>query len=367
MRLPYGTQQPLPRPGLRSPTSAMLAFPLLLAGSVLAQAPPSAPASLHSTSTLVLVPALVETPDKHLIDSLTAADFELTDNGVPQKLTLESVQAEDHRPIALVVLIQTGANAHQHFGEYTHLDTMISAILGASPGQIAVVNFDNIPEFESPFLSNVAEWSDAIDNPIPGNGGACVYDALAHALDLLDQQPAGTRRAILLISQQRDERSRTQVKDLIRRVGETNTAVYSLTFSTEKGIIKKDFTERPHLNPPLETAVSDNQVQSGPGHTQGYFDIGAVLNLAIGAMRHNFAAEVASLSGGEPHSFSGQKDFDEALATLANHVHGGYTLSFRPTSNQPGLHTLKLRVVGHPELHIDARTSYWADESKAQE
>jgi VWFA-related protein len=350
MRLPCETPQPLPRSGLRLSLSFFLVFSVP-SGSVLAQTPPSAPASLHSTSTLVLVPALVQTPDRQIVDSLIAADFELTDNGVPQKLTIESVQAEDHRPLSLVVLIQTGANADQHFGEYTHLDTMISAILGSSPGQIAVVNFDNIPEFESPFLSNVAEWKDAIDTPIPGNGGACVYDAIAHALDLLDQQPSGNHRAILLISQQRDDRSKTQVKDLIRRVGATNTAVYSLTFSTEKGIIKKDFAERPHLNPPI------------PGHDQNYFNLSAPLSLAIGAMRHNFAAEVASLSGGEPHSFSGQQDFDAALATLANHVHGGYTLSFRPTSNQPGLHTLKLRVVGHPELHIESRTSYWAEDS----
>jgi len=79
-------------------------------------------------------------------------------------------------------------------------------------------------------------------------------------------------------------------------------------------------------------------------------------------MRKNFAAEVANLSGGEPFGFSDAAQFDRSLATLANHIRNGYVLSFRPTSSQPGLHVLKLRVVDHPELYVDARATYWADD-----
>jgi hypothetical protein len=50
----------------------------------------SASQSLLSTrSTLVLVPALVRTRAGKMVFTLKADDFTLTDDGIPQKLTLE--------------------------------------------------------------------------------------------------------------------------------------------------------------------------------------------------------------------------------------------------------------------------------------
>ena len=49
----------------------------------------SAQTTLHTTTTLVAVPTLVQTSGKEPVFSLTAEDFVLTDNGVPQKVTLE--------------------------------------------------------------------------------------------------------------------------------------------------------------------------------------------------------------------------------------------------------------------------------------
>jgi hypothetical protein len=41
-------------------------------------------------------------------------------------------------------------------------------------------------------------------------------------------------------------------------------------------------------------------------------------------------------------------------------------LSFAPTSSEPGLHTLKVRLTNHPELLVTARSNYWASEPSAQ-
>jgi hypothetical protein len=49
---------------------------------------PSQIPSLSAHSTLVLVPALVRAKPSDLIFTLTADDFVLTDDGIPQKLTL---------------------------------------------------------------------------------------------------------------------------------------------------------------------------------------------------------------------------------------------------------------------------------------
>lgn len=337
------------------PRTTQAAAAILVAAAASAQTPPppNTP-TLQSTTTLVYVPALVKTPQKENVNSLQAHDFDLTDNGLPQQLTLESDEAARARPLALVVLLQIGGAAHQQVANYAHLDTMLASIVHGTPNKVAVVEFDSEPEWDSPFISDPDHWADEIDKPHWGNGGAAIFDALAYALNLLRQQPPDTRRAILLISQQHDVGSKTKVEDIVRAVGESNTAVYSLTFSAEKSALKQAFTF--HSPPPANAPL-----QVGEQSYVQYFQLSPLLDLAIGAMHKNLAAEVAGLSGGEPFGFSNKVEFDRALNTLSNDVRNGYLLSFRPTAPNPGLHTLKLRVPDYPDLLIDARTSYWSD------
>src|SRR5258708_38472239 len=83
--------------------------------------------TLHTTTRLVVVPTLVQMAGKEPVFSLTAEDFVLTDNGVPQKITLEE---ETKRPLSLVVLLQTGGAARGQFESYTNLETMLAEVLG---------------------------------------------------------------------------------------------------------------------------------------------------------------------------------------------------------------------------------------------
>jgi VWFA-related protein len=188
-----------------------------------------------------------------------------------------------------------------------------------------------------------------------GDRGAAIFDAISYALELLKQEPASNRRAILLISQEHDDGSKTQMKDVVRNLGETNTAIYSVTFSGEKTAAKLAFKDPPHLNPPIDI---------GAGATQGYAKLDAPLRLIFGAMRKNLSAEVANLSGGEALSFDGRGELEQDMNVLNNHIRNSYILSFYPTSTEPGLHTIKVSLVRHPEMVVSARTSYWAADAK---
>jgi VWFA-related protein len=317
--------------------------------------------TLHSTSTLVVVPTVVETQDQALVFSLTADDFLVTDNGVPQKVTLEE---ESKRPLSLVVLIQTGGVARGQFANYKNLEAMLAEILGRGPNQVSIVNFDSRPEAASPFTSDIAQWSEAINRPDQGDSGAAIYDGIAFGLELLKKEPASNRRAILLISQEHDDGSKTSMKEIVRDLGETNTAVYSVTFSAEKTEAKLAF-KYPHVNPPITLVPSDGSIKpyNDPARPfQGYFDLDAPLRLIFGAMRKNLSAEVAHLSGGESNSFDNRRELDEALGRVNSHIHNSYILSFSPTSTEPGPHAIKVQLARHPEMIVSARTSYWASE-----
>lgn len=309
--------------------------------------------TIRTTTTLVVVPTLVQTPEKELVFSLKADDFIVTDNGVPQKVTLEE---EANRPLSLVVLMQTGGIARGQFDSFANLDTMLAAIVGKAPNKASIVNFDSRVEAASPFTSDVAEWRDAIDHPDVGDSGAAILDSISYGLDLLKKEPQGNRRAILLISQEHDNGSKAQVKDIVRALGETNTAIYSVTFSAEKTAVRQAFKDPPKLNPPIV-------VNPAAGPIQGYFNLSAPLGLVIGAMRKNLSAEVANLSGGESSSFDNQIELNADLGVLNNHIRNSYILSFYPTSTEPGLHTIKVRMARHPELIVSARSSYWAGDA----
>jgi VWFA-related protein len=319
--------------------------------------------TLHTTTTLVVVPTLVQTTGKEPVFSLTAADFVLTDNGIPQKLTLEE---ETKRPLSLVVLMQTGGIARGQFASYVNLETMLASLLGGAPNRVSIVNFDSRPEAASPFTSDVAEWRDAIDHPEQGDSGAAIFDGISYALDLLKKEPVSNRRAILLISQEHDSGSKTQMKDIVRALGETNTAIYSITFSAEKTEARQAFKD-PHVNPPISVVPTDGSIKAynDPARPiQGYFKLDVPLRLIFGAMQKNLSAEVASLSGGESMSFDNRGELEQDMSVLNNHIRNSYILSFSPTSAEPGMHTIKVQLAHHPEMIVSARTSYWAADSK---
>jgi VWFA-related protein len=312
--------------------------------------------TIRTTSTLIVVPTLVQTSAQDVVYTLTADDFILTDNGAPQKIKLEPSSTQ---PLSLVVLVQTGGPATRELQYYAHLETMLAALLEdgastASKNQVSIVNFDSKPEAASPFTTNVAEWTDAINHPDPGDSGAAILDALSYGLRLLSDQPATNRRAILLLSQPTDDGSKTTLKEILRTTGETDTAIYTLTFSPEKAAFQNAFKDPAHLNPPL------------PGVGQNYFNLSEPLGMILGAMRKNLAAQVATLTGGEAASLDDPTSLDADLATLATHIRNRYLLTFQPAAPKPGLHTLEVRVPRHPELTVSARTSYWSAESETQ-
>jgi VWFA-related protein len=324
-----------------------------LAGGVVAQT------TLRTTTTLVVVPTLVQTGGNEPAFSLKADDFLLTDNGVPQKVTLEE---ETKRPLSLVVLVQTGGVARGQFPSYENLETMLASLLGGAPNRVSIVNFDSQPEAASPFTSDLAQWKEAIDKPDPGDRGAAIFDGIAFALDMLKKEPVVNRRAILLISQERDDGSKTPMKEIVRDLGETNTAIYSVTFSAQKTEAKLDFKD-PHLNPPITVVPTDGSIKAynDPARpTQGYFKLDAPLRLIFGAMQKNLSAEVANLSGGESMSFDGRGELESDINVLSNHIRNSYILSFYPTSTEPGPHTIRVSLPKHPEMVVSARTSYWA-------
>ena len=346
---------------------------------------PSSPGSqvtaLSVRSNLVLVPALVKTKGGELVFALTADDFILTDNGVPQPLLLEP--DTDSQPVALAIIVQTGGGGASHLGDYRDLDAVLDAVVGDVPHRVAVITFDSKPRLVTDFTTDTDAAVRSISNLQEGGPGAAILDALNFGINLLRQQPQEYRRAVLLFSETIDDGSQTSFEEALRTVDDTNTAIYSFGFSSTKIAVKHEGAKLPR---PGGSPYSDEPYAKGgcmsrePGadpDAHGSRSVQALdcasdllppLRLARMAymaardgLQRNVPESVAQLTGGEYFAFKDGKTLSRHLITISNDAPNYYVLSFHPQSPLPGLHALDLRLKQRPELQVSARNSYWVD------
>jgi hypothetical protein len=82
---------------------------------------------------------------------------------------------------------------------------------------------------------------------------------------------------------------------------------------------------------------------------------------SVEGLERNVPETVAHLTGGEYYKFEDSRSLVRGLMTISNHVPNRYVLSFQPQSPHPGFHTIELHLKEHPNLHVTARSGYWAD------
>jgi VWFA-related protein len=291
------------------------------------------------STSVVIVPTLVEKADGDVLYGLKGKDFEVLDNGVPQKIQVDDDL--DTQPVSLVVCVERGRDAALEFDKIAHLGPLLELFTGQGHGQVALVAFDSQPTWVEPFTDNGDAVTRDLRNMPAGDGGAAILDAVGYSVNLLEQQPANERRVLLLVSESRDHGSRHfNVPELVERIGTSNTLVLSLVFSPSKAEI----------------------IDWGKGNTGGGTELNllAPLMMTMNAMRRNTPKTLAALSGGEYDPFTKEKGFENRVAEVASHARNRYILSFHPTDLTPGLHSIEVKLTQNYGAHVVARNSYWA-------
>jgi VWFA-related protein len=358
-----------------------LAFIFVVSACTLATAQTPAPPQQTGTifragTTLVLVPALVRTKSGEPVYSLTADNFLLTDDDVPQKLSLE--QDTDSEPLALVVAVEIGGAGARHLDDYRNLGSTIEALVGNVPHRIALVGFDSEPRLLENFTPNIDAIAAGLHDLESGDNQAAILDGLKFSVDQLQKQPPEYRRAILLISETVDHGSRVALEDAARSVSDTNTVIYSFAFSSTKSAAGHEAGQFSSSEPGPSGGCFANDPNADPSQKKGKaektYDCLSLLApplraakiaalIAMNSMRRNAAETVAHLTGGEYYSFKDRKSLQKGMLTVSNHVPNRYVLSFRPEAPHSGMHTLKLQLKDYPNLQITARRNYWAEDA----
>src|ERR1700728_1114083 len=330
--------------------------------------------SLTVRSTLVMVPVLVTTKAGEVVFELTAGDFLVTDNGVPQKVTLDP--ETDSQPLALVIVVETGGAGARHLADYGQLDSILDALIGNVEHRVALVGFDSTPHLLMPFTPRTTDVSQQLSNLSPGDPGAVILDSVAFAVAQLRTQPASYRRAILLLSETIDQGSKATLNEALRLISDTNTAMYSFAFSSTRAAISHEASKLDNDTPgPAHGCFSR---EGADAEYEGHYSKQVLdcisqrpppLRLATmtfltarNALRNKTAESIADLTGGEFFHFHDARDLKTNLISVSNDVPNYYVLSFRPTSLTPGVHALHVETKRRPHLVVRARREYWIDE-----
>ena len=329
-------------------------------------------------STLVEVPVLVKTKGRQVVFKLTVDDFLLTDDGVPQDLTLD--QDTDSQPLALAIVVETGGAGAGHLTDYGQLDAILPALVGGVEHRVAVIGFDSTPHLLRPFTPHTADASQQLANLRAGDPGGAILDGVAFAVAQLRAQPARYRRAILLLSETIDHGSKTSLGEALRLISDTNTTMYSFGFSSTSSAVSHEASKFNSSEPgPARGCFSrDGADAEYEGH-YGKQVLDCISQLAPpvrlatmtflaarNALRTNTTESIAKLTGGEFLHFHDAKDLKAGLIAVSNDVPNYYVLSFRPTSLTPGLHVLRLQIKDRPQLVLRSRSEYWIDSDPAR-
>jgi VWFA-related protein len=334
------------------PLAPLLSF--LLAATAIAQTTPNAQSNdaqnndgqnnqdftLRTQSNVVLIPTTVETKHGEILYDLKPSQFVVEDNGVPQTIHLD--EDTDALGLSLAVVVQCSRAAVMEFAKLRGLATMVDAVAGDAPREVAVITYGATPTLLGDFSVDPGAMVTALSQlDSCDDSEAATLDAVAYAAGLLEARNNHYRHAILLVSETRDHGSEIKAAKVIAQLGRTNTVVDSVAFGPGKTEI-----------------LSDLKFGGGSG------PIG-LLVMAVNALKKNAAHELASLSGGEYINFTTQKGFDNGLHQLSNHIHNYYLLSFQPHAEAngaptPGMHSLRVKIPDYPDAKIRSRESYFS-------
>ncbi|HEX3939913.1 MAG TPA: VWA domain-containing protein [Acidobacteriaceae bacterium] len=368
---------------LSSPILALAQAPPPTPSAAQAPPPPAAtaqtnPPSIRVGSELVLVPTLVATKKGDPVFTLSANDFVVADDGVPQKIHLEPDPGA--APLALVVLIETGGEGADQLEKYRDLGTMLYASVAGVPHRIAVVSFDSKPTLVQDFTENLDTVTDAIQDLKPGDKGVAIYDGLAMAIGLLGKQDPSYRREIILLSETVDQDSEHNVNQALQTISDTNTTIYSLAFPSIGKTARHEagkIANNPDSNPPGGCMSRKPDADGNPPQesvaAQAYDCAGellpplalakALVTMARSELQQNVPRTVAEVSGGEYFQFKNAHNLEADLLAISNHMPNRYLLSFTPQSPHTGMHALTVKLPDYPQLRVAGRRGYWMDAS----
>ena len=262
----------------------------------------------------IQVTVTVSDANGRLITDLTQDDFEITEDGIPQKVTQFTAERV---PVSLGVLLDgsDSMRGERIADARAAFDRFVGELL-QSDDEAFVAMFNHAPKMVADWKHPPAALTHALDGVRPW-GGTAIYDALVELAPMLDHR-ANTRAALVVISDGADtasDRTLQQAREKIRR---TDAFVYAIAIDA--------------ADAPISTRVNAEALR-----------------------------EITGPSGGYTELVRQPADLEPATERIANELNHQYTLGY--SASRPADDTWRsIRVRVHNREYLTrARRGYFAE------
>jgi VWFA-related protein len=254
---------------------------------------------------MVAVPTLVFSKENRLIPGLKKTDFRVLDNGVPQNIRMDS----DYAPVSVVIAIQTNQDVHGSVSYIAKVGSVMEAHLVGATGRAAVLAYNGEIKVLKPFGSG--DVGLAFRSISAKGTKARMIDAGMQAIELLKERKRGEARVLLYIGPAVDHGSTANWAQLQEQAQKENVSVYALN-------------------------------SSGSADVRSTEDLGWLIS-TFGRGTGPFSSLITETGGTELH-FHGQRELEDAIGTIGVELRSAYLLSYYPSSEDPGRHSISVEV-----------------------
>jgi VWFA-related protein len=255
---------------------------------------------------LVVAPTSVTDHDGNFINGLTASDFTLYDNDVPQQVH----EDDDFLPISLAIAIQNSLKG-QAVQRIRELGPLLGALVVGYGGEAAILSFGQALEVRQDFTSDLGRLTHALRRIQFSAGPSHVIDSALDAMRLLERRSASRRRILLLISEPRDQGSESTLQHVLTDAELDNVLIYWLNTA--------------------RNSVPEDPVPALTRHT-----------------------------GGLQYALANRQALERAITQIGEEIHGQYLLAYTPSNTAGnGFHHIRV-VTQRPGVEVRSRPGYWS-------
>jgi Ca-activated chloride channel family protein len=287
------------------------AFAVLASVATVATAPQLL--TVHVETRLVVLQATVTNRHGDRISDLDSQAFTVFENGRQQPIEL--FQRGDV-PVSVGLLID---NSRSMGPLRADVEAAALAFARASNpmDDVFVLNFADTPRLDVPFTSDIRVLESGIAR-VDAIGGTALRDALVLAEDYLREHGAHDRKALVVITDGRDNASVTSTSDLRGVVQRNQAAVFAIgLFRADDPMAHKGRDELDHL---------------------------------------------VELAGGRAYYPASIEGIGDAVQELAREIRTQYTIAYTPTNQalDGSYRTIQVKVTSAGGASVRTRPGYWA-------
>jgi VWFA-related protein len=318
---------------------------------------------------LVNTPVVVrDAKGKYVLD-LSLKNFRVFDNGVKQELESFEVGGA---PISAAIVIETSSRILGLLPLIRPTGILFTNTILGETGEAAVFGYNDNVDKLLDFTSDHNAIEKTVSTIQASTSGACLYDALSQAGDVLRNRPASRRKVIITLAESTDTGCELKFGQVLRQLQVDNIMVYSVGLSSTAA---EWHGPEKQAAAPLPTPPGTFGLPPFPGTAQtpwgmqqysGNMNVMPFTSWAVWGLKHATGTArdplkmAATMTGGTYQSSFDDNSIEVAIDQIGAELSAQYSLSYDLARPDPGgYHKIRVEVVDHPDLKPRSRPGYY--------